>query len=196
MVRAILKLWMSGYSDPIVMYLSLLNRLSVLIFLCAISSANGASFEEIRSDVNRAIDEGKVSNFFNIDNDSFLASKQPDRFYTGGIRYARQYTISGATASNAYGWRIGHEMYTAASTQTKPRSIRPLDHPYAAWLYGGAYRETYQLDGSYLKTGLDVGCLGPCAGGEGLQTNYHKLVDRKLPKGWSTQVRNEIGLIL
>lgn len=87
-------------------------------------------------------------------------------------------------------------MYTASSTQLRPASIKPLDHPYAAWLYGGVFKETYQADGSHLNVGLDFGCIGPCAGGEAMQTTYHRLMHRKLPRGWSTQVRNELGGVL
>ena len=72
----------------------------------------------------------------------------------------------------------------------------PPDHPYAGWLYGGVFKETYRADGTYRKIGLDIGCLGPCAGGEWTQTNLHRLLDQPLPQGWSKQVRNEAGFVL
>lgn len=87
-------------------------------------------------------------------------------------------------------------MYTAASTQTKVSKLRANDHPYGAWLYGGFYKDNYQADGSHLKLGLDVGCLGPCAGGEQVQTSFHKFMHRKLPQGWSSQLKTEIGAVL
>lgn len=49
------------------------------------------------------MDEGKVTNILTVDNDSFLNSKQPDKFYTSGLRFARQYTSTDETQSVTHG---------------------------------------------------------------------------------------------
>ena len=57
-------------------------------------------------------------------------------------------------------------------------------------------RERHHLDGTHTKFGVDIGCLGPCAGGYWTQTNFHRLLNQPLPQGWSTQVKNEAGVVL
>lgn len=52
------------------------------------------------------------------------------------------------------------------------------------------------VDGSEVAFGLNVGCLGPGAGGQPTQTLIHKLFDQPEPLGWRTQIRNEPGLVL
>ena len=98
--------------------------------------------------------------------------------------------------STRYGWRLGQELYTTSDVKLRPAQISRPDHPYAGWLYAGLFREARQLDGGYSRLGLDIGCLGPCAGGEWTQTNLHRLLNQPLPQGWSTQFRNEFGAVL
>jgi lipid A 3-O-deacylase len=178
--------------------MSILFKVNVIIFLFIsnLFSVFAATAISENLDLKKAASKEKIENILTIDNDSFLDSKQPDKFYTSGLRFARQQTLSHEAQSVTHGWRIGQDIYTAASTQTKASKLRSNDHPYAAWLYGGIYKDTYQADGSHLKLGLDLGCIGPCAGGEELQTLFHKLVGKKLPQGWSSQVKTEIGAVL
>ena len=141
--------------------------------------------------------QGSSTVMLDIDNDSLLLQKN-DGFYTSGTRFTQQYSLrsSGNERLDVVGWRIGHEMYTASDIKLPPASISANDHPYAAWLYGGVFKEGHHVDGAHWKLGLDVGCLGPCAGGEWVQTNLHRALDQPLPQGWSQQVRNEFGAVL
>ncbi|MGV8892276.1 MAG: lipid A deacylase LpxR family protein [Burkholderiaceae bacterium] len=145
--------------------------------------------------------QGKSSIALDIDNDSLLMNRN-DGFYSSGVRLTQQYAldVAGAVGSAShlvtYGWRIGHEMYTASDVKLPPTQVRAPDHPYAAWLYGGLFREKRRVDGAYTRLGFDLGCLGPCAAGEWVQTNLHRLINQPLPQGWSRQMKNEFGAVL
>ncbi|MFZ6767097.1 lipid A-modifier LpxR family protein [Undibacterium sp. Di26W] len=138
---------------------------------------------------------GKTVLQLDIDNDSLLLKKD-DGFYTSGNRIGQTTTQADALQSLTYGWRFGQDLYTASDIKLLPRQIAKIDHPYAGWLYAGMFREKSEATGKSLKLGLDLGCLGPCAGGEWSQTHLHRLINQPLPQGWSTQVRNEWGMVL
>jgi hypothetical protein len=112
------------------------------------------------------------------------------------VHLDRQYAITGAAQTTLFAWRAGQELYTNSDIKRAPELIGPPDHPYAAWLYGGVYKEVIADDGTYSRLGLDLGCLGPCAGGDWTQTNLHRILNQPLPKGWSKQVKNELGVVL
>lgn len=136
-----------------------------------------------------------MTHVVDIDNDSLLLQRD-DGLYTSGMRYTQRYTLGNASEATAFGWRIGQELYTASDIKLPPALIMPSDHPYAGWLYGGIYKETHHANGTHRKFGIDIGCLGPCAGGKWTQTNLHRLLNQRLPQGWSRQVKNEAGVVL
>ncbi|MGV8898198.1 MAG: lipid A deacylase LpxR family protein [Burkholderiaceae bacterium] len=138
---------------------------------------------------------GKSSVALDIDNDSLLMNRN-DGFYSSGARLSQQYALGNALQLVTYGWRIGHAMYTASDIKLPPAQVRAPDHPYAAWLYGGLFREERTSDGAYTRLGFDLGCMGPCAAGEWAQTKLHRLINQPLPQGWSRQVKNEFGAVL
>lgn len=146
-------------------------------------------------DYQKALGEGKVSHVVDIDNDTLLLDRN-DGFYTSGMRYAQRYAVRDADKLTVFGWRIGQELYTPSDIKLPPEMIGPPDHPYAGWLYGGFFKEMHQASGARLSAGVDIGCLGPCAGGDWTQTQFHRVIDQPLPRGWSRQVRNEIGIVL
>lgn len=139
--------------------------------------------------------QGRPGIALDIDNDSLLMNRN-DGFYSSGVRLTQQYALRDASRVTTYGWRIGHDMYTASDIKLPPAQVRAPDHPYAAWLYGGLFREQRRVDGAYLMLGFDLGCLGPCAAGEWVQTNLHRVINQPLPQGWSRQVKNEFGAVL
>lgn len=157
----------------------------------AIASGIGSLPDEAREVVAR----GQSTILLNIDNDTLLLNNR-DGFYTSGVGLSQRHTLRDDTQSTSFGWRIGQELYTASDIKLPPESIGPPDHPYAGWLFGGIFRSTHQMDGSYQEIGLDIGCLGPCAGGEWTQTNLHRLLRQPLPQGWRKQVKNEFGVVL
>lgn len=149
----------------------------------------------VSPDFRTVMAQGAAATMLDIDNDSLLLNHN-DGFYSSGARLTRQYALRNGAQLATYGWRIGHEMYTASDIKLPPTQVRAPDHPYAAWLYGGLFRELRGVDGAYTRLGFDLGCLGPCAAGEWVQTNLHRLINQPLPQGWSRQVRNEFGAVL
>ena len=164
-----------------------------LVLPCIFANAGGLSY--VLSDYQNVKAHGKSTTLVDIDNDTLLLRKD-DGFYTSGMRLTQQYTLQDAAQSTTYGWRIGQEIYTASDIKLPPALINPNDHPYAGWLYGGFFKSTHRGDGTHAKYGVDLGCIGPCAGGEWVQTNLHRIISQPLPQGWSTQIKNELGAVL
>ncbi|RJG07993.1 lipid A deacylase LpxR family protein [Noviherbaspirillum cavernae] len=141
------------------------------------------------------MEHGKLIHELGIDNDSLLFNRD-DGFYTSGMFYTRRYAVQDSSKVTMFGWRIGQELYTASDIKLPPEKIGPPDHPYAAWLFGGIFKEIHRNDGSHSRLGLDFGCLGLCAGGEWTQDTLHAILNQPMPQGWSKQVRNEFGVVL
>jgi lipid A 3-O-deacylase len=146
-------------------------------------------------DYAQAAEQGRTSHLLDIDNDTLLMNRN-DGFYTSGIRYGYTHSLHSEAQLSRFGWHLGQELYTASDIKLQPELIGPPDHPYAGWLYAGLFKENYRTDGNASRIGLDIGCIGPCAGGEWTQTNFHRLIGQPLPRGWSKQVRNEFGMVL
>jgi lipid A 3-O-deacylase len=178
---------------------SMRPRYLKLIVICL--SMGGASLVHANSvgsivaEYDNVLGNGKVSHVVDIDNDTLLLNNE-DGFYTSGLRYTYVTSLRSDAGVTSFGWRIGQELYTASDIKLPPELVGPPNHPYAGWLYGGLYREAHRPDGSYSIAGVDIGCLGPCAGGEWTQTQFHKALNQPLPRGWSKQVRNEVGIVL
>ena len=174
-----------------------LKSLIVGGMLAAGAQAHADLLSDSWQDFQRVRQQGNSAVVLDIDNDSLLLQKNYG-FYTSGARVTQQHAVRGGSGErlDVAGWRIGHEMYTASVIKLPPALIKATDHPYAAWLYGGVFRVVHQANGTHWKLGLDLGCLGPCAGGEWVQTNLHRVLHQPLPQGWSRQVRNEIGAVL
>ncbi|MBY0574472.1 MAG: lipid A deacylase LpxR family protein [Undibacterium sp.] len=149
---------------------------------------NAAEFEQVKS-------KGQSVWILDIDNDSLLL-KREDGFYTSGIHFISKTRLKTETSAITYAWQIGQDLYTASDIKLRPAQIGRYDHPYAGWLYVGASREQQMLDGSSLRLSLDVGCLGPCAGGEWTQSHLHRLLKQVQPQAWSTQLKQEWGAVL
>lgn len=158
-------------------------------------NAEAQSLTNFFEDFQKARRYGVSLYLLDIENDSLLFNKD-DKFYTSGIRISQQYVIAGSASTSVFGWRIGQEIYTPSDIKLLPSQIAPNDHPYAGWLYGGVFKETYLADGTYQTFGLDLGCLGPCAGGKATQKGLHHIIDQPQPQGWSTQLGNEWGAVV
>ena len=137
---------------------------------------------------------GRPTWTLDIDNDSLLLNRA-DGLYTSGLRVSGNYRLRDGDGWRSAGWRFGQQLYTAKDTQLRPSQLGPLDHPYAGWLYGGAYYRFERADGSELAFGLDIGCLGPCAGGRQTQKFLHRVLSQPQPQGWSAQLSNEWGVV-
>lgn len=140
-------------------------------------------------------DQGRVIWQVDIDNDSLLLKKD-DGFYTSGNRLGQRYVQETGLQSISYGWRLGQDLYTASDIKVPPARLAANDHPYAGWLYAGVFSEHADVNGKASLVGLDLGCLGPCAGGDWTQTHLHRLLQQPLPQAWASQLPNEWGVVL
>jgi lipid A 3-O-deacylase len=165
----------------------------LLVFGAHLAHAN--PFSDFLDGYRQARDNGKTSHRIGIDNDTLLLNRD-DGFYTSGLSYTQAHTLQQGGQASVYGWHIGQELYTASDIKLPPALVNPPDHPYAGWLFGGAFKEMHRGDGTRYRVGVDIGCLGPCAGGRWTQTNFHRAIDQPLPQGWSRQVKNELGVVL
>lgn len=87
------------------------------------------------------------------------------------------------------GYAIAHTLYTASDiTLENPPAD---DHPYAAHarLNWFAAARTAREEHTIL---VDVGLIGPSAQGEFIQTRWHQLIDGEEPRGWDSQLHDEL----
>ncbi|WP_460617092.1 lipid A deacylase LpxR family protein [Hymenobacter ruber] len=69
--------------------------------------------------------------------------------------------------------------------------IRVGDRPYAAYLYGSFFRvSNHPVQHQRLTTALEIGFIGPAAGGKELQTAIHRVTGNAEPRGWDYQIQN------
>ncbi|HEX6637497.1 MAG TPA: lipid A deacylase LpxR family protein [Steroidobacteraceae bacterium] len=112
-----------------------------------------------------------------------------------GIDDTDEYTRSSTFA-------IGQSIYTPSDITIE--AYLPNDHPYGAWLYGllrhdytSALHDEAASWGSQVQKSveLQLGVVGPAAGGAEVQKWVHEVMDDKDPKGWEHQLANEPGLM-
>jgi len=179
-----------------------------------------ANAQRIPIDTTPSPDELRNIFTLQVENDVFNRIGKSDRDYTNGIRLgwlspalpdlpeglARLTTIPTffgedpvSSVTRRFGISIGQNIYTPQDTDTS--APIPNDRPYAAWLYASfALQSTYKrVDPKTLKDvpvrldtlALDVGLVGPAAGGEFVQNNFHKLIGVATANGWANQLHNE-----
>lgn len=170
-------------------------RLLCLLLPCCHAAKASEALPFSADQIDKVFSQGRVTTFVDIENDSMLLNHR-DGFYTNGLRLTRSYRLPVEYGWQTVGWRFGQQLYTSIDVRLRPEEISPLDHPYAGWLYGGMFTRAEYRDGSDAYLGFDVGCLGPCAGGEATQKFIHRVLHQPRPYGWSTQLSNEPGLVL
>ncbi len=68
----------------------------------------------------------------------------------------------------------------------------PLDaRPYAGYLNVSAFAAAREANSERSLT-FTLGLVGPAASGEFVQVNWHQLIDGQEPRGWDTQLHNEL----
>lgn len=146
-----------------------------------------------------------------LEND-FFTPQGSDRHYTNGVRLeVLSRPISGSevpdwsktpyrawpafdlSATRRVGLALGQNIFTPADTDR--RVPDPRDRPYAAWAYLGAILATEGAD--RLDTvELDLGVVGPAAGGRDVQNGFHTLINVPKANGWAHQLHDEPGIVL
>ncbi|MBS0223475.1 MAG: lipid A deacylase LpxR family protein [Proteobacteria bacterium] len=170
-------------------------------------------------------DEQRSIFTFQVENDFFNIVGKSDRDYTNGVRigwlspalpglpegWARMLTMPtifgegpASSVTRRVGVSIGQNLYTPQDTETAQPILN--DRPYAAWLYMSvALQSTYKRidpqtgrsDPVRLDTlQLDLGLVGPAAGGAFVQNNFHRLINDGPANGWANQLYNEPTLDL
>ena len=140
-----------------------------------------------------------------VENDYFGDS---DDNYTNGLRLS---WMSGAHASDPLtgffanlmgdddavvvrrGVAIGQSVFTPNDISTS--QYLPDQHPYGAWLYG-EFSTVVERANSVDQFTVELGMVGPSAGGEYAQEEIHKLIEDDEPKGWDNQIQDEFGVVL
>ena len=141
-----------------------------------------------------------------VENDKFGGGT--DRNYSNGLRIER---VSGADEifpalewvadripfldlerqELRQGFALSHVIFTPEDkTLVVPD---PTDRPYAGWLFASG-----TIVGSSANTQdtlqVNLGIVGPSAGGEFVQNNFHRVIGVAEAQGWPNQLRDEAGI--
>lgn len=150
---------------------------------------------------------------FEGENDAIALFSGSDEHYTNGVRFfglrhpdfaprwvdrfsdwfcgwaCRQVPLT----ANSFGFAFGQNIYTPDDISI-PELI-PEDRPYAGWLYAALLLQI--TDDALTRQHafeLQLGVIGPEAGGEWVQSKVHELIDDEPPLGWDNQLPSEPGI--
>ena len=136
-----------------------------------------------------------------------------DRNYSNGLRIERVRPANAVTPALDWvanriplldldrtelrqGFALSHTIFTPEDIEAETPD--PTDRPYAGWLYasGTVVGTTHLDDGGTIQDVLQVnlGVVGPSAGGKFVQENWHDLIQAVEPRGWDSQLKDELGL--
>ncbi len=168
-------------------------------------------FRTMESVVKERIKNSSDNNFlsFAIENDLF-GGGGTDANYTNGVRVTYfdvetpmppiidkladaipTFDINETTSTY---YTIGHNLYTPEDI--KIATLQKNDRPYAAWAYGAVGLTTITKN-HMDELEFTLGIVGPAALGEQTQKLVHThITDSPTPKGWSNQLKNEVGAII
>ncbi len=196
--------------------------------LVLIGWASLAHAQSVPLDTTPDPDERRSIFTFQVENDVFNRIGKSDRDYTNGVRLGwlspalpelpdglgRLVTFptffgeaAATSVTRRVGVSVGQNIYTPADTSISAPIYN--DRPYAGWLYASfALQSTYKRSdpgtpGKEEPVRLDtlqfdLGLVGPAAGGEFVQNNFHHLIGVAPANGWANQLHNEptFGLTL
>ncbi|CAO3431257.1 lipid A deacylase LpxR family protein [Azospirillum doebereinerae] len=141
-----------------------------------------------------------------IENDLFANG---DRHYTNGIQFS--YTppetsvpdwVNGVAdavplfnqgTKRRITYSLGQKMFTPR--EIEPRIPDPRDRPYAGYLYANAGLSS-ETATTLDRINLTVGVVGPASLADETQKFVHRLTDARTPRGWGSQLHNELGMVL
>jgi hypothetical protein len=185
-----------------------------------LATTASAAAQGVPVDTHPEPDEQRGVFSFQVENDFFNLVGKSDRDYTNGLRigwlspalpdlpeglaaltnfptFFGEAPVSSVT--RRVGISVGQNLYTPQDTETSLPIFN--DRPYAAWLYAAvALQQTYKRYNE--RTGaedpvrldtiqLDLGVVGPAAGGAFVQNNFHRLINDDTANGWANQLHSE-----
>ncbi|MBC8040715.1 MAG: lipid A deacylase LpxR family protein [Opitutaceae bacterium] len=185
------------------------TRMPVVMVMAIMVSASGG-----RADVDRKVPVERARNApvltLYFENDYFGGE---DRHYTNGVKLSwisgdltdwgqegwRKNVIEGLPFVNRpdtqknIGLAIGQNIYTPQATNLVVPD--PADRPYAGWSY---------LELSFIsktervmdKLAVQAGIVGPQSYAEDSQRIVHEWINDDAPRGWDSQLKNELGINL
>ena len=136
------------------------------------------------------------------ENASITTSRLPDRNYVNGLRLGwtspTDTLVPGFLADMGHVlWgdgqqRIAFDLTQSIFTPSDTQDVRPNPHdrPYAGVLTGN-FTLLQDSDTWRSVLGLQVGLVGPGAGGEQIQNGFHDLIGQGHNAGWGYQIHNE-----
>jgi hypothetical protein len=144
-----------------------------------------------------------------VENDKFNLFRASDQWYTNGFRvvtlprkaphpllqsYADWVGNKFGDGKPArFGLTIGQDIYTPKDITIT--ETQPYDRPWAGWLYLGAIGSLNVTSTEQHTVELDLGVVGPASGAKAVQTQWHRLINTDLPRGWNNQIKNELGVV-
>ncbi|MBZ0091264.1 MAG: lipid A deacylase LpxR family protein [Sulfuricellaceae bacterium] len=132
-----------------------------------------------------------------------------DRYYTNGIKFGvgRQLNALREPAEGLlrrltpeendrveFGLFAGQNLYTPKNI--KIAAPQPFDRPWAAWLYLGGVAQVAREKSRLDTVEIDLGVVGPAAGGRWVQSGWHNLIGAPQPQGWDNQLPNEPAFLV
>jgi hypothetical protein len=130
------------------------------------------------------------------DNDAYLFLAL-DRYYTNGLMVYFSFVpkeYSDKLHNKIIEFRVGQQIYNPFQAYVPWRER--VDRPFAGYLFLEAGISRFYKNESMLKTELQIGILGPSAGGEEVQTFYHRIFNLYGVEGWDYQIHDAFGMNL
>jgi lipid A 3-O-deacylase len=129
-----------------------------------------------------------------------------DRHYTDGVKLAftnqpndidvlndfsrwNNFGQNDGNVSTAMGYFLGQNIYTPDHI-SDPQERDKHDRVFAGWLYGGIFLQR-AADNQMEHLELNLGIIGPAAGGQTSQDFVHNIIGAEKAKGWDDQLGNE-----
>lgn len=124
------------------------------------------------------------------ENDVWLGS---DNDYTQGLEleYMAPVSADENDRPSRTGISLRNVFYTPADIENP--NPQPDDRPWAG-VTALTLKQQSQLSNTFLEDQYMVGAVGEWSYSEQIQTEFHKLINDRLPMGWANQIKNEVVL--
>jgi len=143
---------------------------------------------------------------FSYDNDSYFGS---DQYYTSGMHatYSRHVNSQNwfykkfrskklDSSKLIIRYSYGHKMFTPSNIKIRLDQISKIDRPYAGWHYTAFTIDNYPSPNSKNSYKITLGLVGEQSGIGNFHQWWHHSFGIKQPRGWRSQISNEVILNL